>query len=383
MRPSLASKDEFPASSDVVYLNQASVGLVPERARNVLRTFQDRLVRNGTIYFSDEDEEASLDGLRRVAGRLLNAPPSSIAVLSSTTEAINQFAWWLNPGPGSNVVLIDADFPSVVLPWIRLAEETGLQLRLLPVREAPERLTTGALTALIDADTAAICVSHVQFATGHRLDLEEIGRAAGDANAYLVVDATQSAGIVPIDLAAAPVDLLVASSHKWLCAPHGVAICHLGSQLDRVFRPPFVGWRGASDPMGFRADTSERPTDARRIELGALAYSAAAALGEAIDYLSELDMTRVYEHGLWLAGRLLDGLSDLGATVWTPRDPEWRAAIVTAHFDTLDATRIARALKQKGVHVSVRLGGLRLSTHVFNDEQDVARALDELALKLT
>ena len=112
-----------------------------------------------------------LDRARAAAASMFNATEDEIAVVSSATELLCQLAWHVRPVAGENVVSIDSEFPSVVYPWWRVAQDTGAEIRLLPVRDAPATLTVDRLAGLVDSNTRAICVSLVQYWNGAQLDL--------------------------------------------------------------------------------------------------------------------------------------------------------------------------------------------------------------------
>ena len=193
-------------------------------------------------------------GGRQERGRqLINADPETIAIGTSFTEALCQVAWWVRPGAGRNVVSSEVDFPSVTYPWHRIAEDTGCDVRLVGVLDDPEGFDVGKVAAHVDDSTAVICISHVQYLTGHLLDLTALAELAHRHGALLIVDATQSAGQVPIDVSASGVDVLIAGSYKWLCSTFGAAICYISPGLLESFRPPFVGWRSTVHPYSLDA----------------------------------------------------------------------------------------------------------------------------------
>jgi hypothetical protein len=216
----------------------------------------------------DEDTEIGiLDDARHGAAALLGASPDTIAIATSFTEALNQVAWWLRPGRGQNVVSSEVDFPSVTYPWHRIAEDTGCQVRLVGVLDDPDSFDVNKIADSVDSATAAICISHVQYLTGHLLDLCELAALAHDIGAVLIVDATQSAGQVPIDVTASGVDVLISGSYKWLCSTFGAAVCYLSPALLSEFRPPLVGWRSTEHP--YSLDARWLPLAARRDRLPA------------------------------------------------------------------------------------------------------------------
>ncbi len=148
----------------------------------------------------------------------LGTQPENIALTTSVSEAICQVAWGLRPVRGQNVVSIDIDIPAVTLPWMRIAQETGVEVRLAQVWSDPGSLSFESVARLVDRNTAAICVSHVQWITGYRLDLKALADLAHAHRAVLIVDAMHTAGVVPLQVHDDGVDVLVAGGMKWIGA---------------------------------------------------------------------------------------------------------------------------------------------------------------------
>jgi cysteine desulfurase/selenocysteine lyase len=383
LHESLAPRADFPLLSEVTYLNAASMGLVPLPVQEQAAAFDRELALRGTTWFDEEQETFALERARAAAAKLLNASPDAIAVATSMTEALCQVAWWLRPAAGSNIVSIDLEFPSVVHPWYRVAAETGAEVRLVEARNDPASLTLARLAELVDDQTAVICVSHVQFATGFRFALDELISLARAHDALLIVDATQSAGMTPIDVQANGVDVLLAGGYKWLGAAFGAAICYLGPSLLSRIDPPFVGWRSTIDPYALDVTIMPLASSARRLEFSTMSYGAGVALGAAIEYILDLGVERILAHDLALATRLTAGLDRLGATILTPRDDWSRGGIVTARFPGHDGETVATQLNAAGVIVSPRFGSTRFSTHLFNRADDIDKALAVLEAVLS
>jgi cysteine desulfurase / selenocysteine lyase len=372
----LVPRDDFPALAELTYLNTASVGLVPAPVQTKAEEFDRDVAVRGTVALDEEAEIAVFEGTRASAARLIGAEPDEVAITASATLALGQIAWYLRPGRGDNVVSVDLEFPSSTYPWLRVAEDTGAEVRLVQRRAEPEGLSLEDVAAVVDRRTKVVCVSHVQYATGHRLDPARLAALAHEHDALLVLDASQSAGAVPIDVRADDVDFLVATSYKWLCSSFGAAICYVRSELVGDFRPPFVGWRSAEVPYALDAVDMKLPASARKLEFSTSGYGAGVALGSAIEYFLAAGIDRVLAHDLALASRLREGLEELGAEILTPREDERRIGIVTARFPGQDGEGVAARLNERGVVVSPRFGSTRYSVHAFNDESDVDRALE-------
>jgi selenocysteine lyase/cysteine desulfurase len=373
----LAPRADFPVLEEVTYLNTASIGLVPLPVRREARTFDDEIASRGTTWFDEHEETGVLERARRAGARLLGVEPDTVAVLSSATQALSEIAMHLRPPADTNIVSVDIEFPSVVYPWMRVAEETGAQVRLVRVMDDPAALSLEAIAQQVDDRTSAICVSHVQFATGCVLDLASLSALARAHDARLIVDATQSAGMVPIDLSEVHVDALFAGGYKWLGGPFGAALVHVHPELLGPMRPALVGWRSTPDPYSLDARTLTLAPSARKLEFSTMSYTAAHALGGALEYVLDLGVEHIHAHDTALARRLIAGLDGLGAEVLTP--PDGHAGTVTARFPGRDGEGVAAALNAAGVIVSPRFGSTRFATHFFNDAGDVDAALAVLA----
>ena len=369
--PALAPRGDFPVLEHLTYLSTASIGLVPQPVQEAARAFDVEIASRGTTWFDEAQETGVLERARNAAARLLGTDADHVAIPSSATESLCQLALWLRPPADSNVVSIDMEFPSVVYPWLRIAEDTGAEVRLVPAMADPAGLSLESVARLVDERTSVICVSHVQFATGCVLDLAGLSELAQAYGAKLVIDATQSAGMVPIDLSAVRVDALVAGGYKWLCGPFGASIMAVHPELLEGLRPPLVGWRSTPDPYSLDARTMPLAPSARRFEFSTMAYTAGQALGGSIEYVLDLGIERILAHDRALADRLIAGLDAVGAEVLTPRDADRHAGTVSARFPGRDGEEVAAALTAAKVIVSPRFGASRFAAHAFNDAADV------------
>jgi selenocysteine lyase/cysteine desulfurase len=379
---SLAPREHFPALAEHTYLNAASIALSPLPVLEEAERFQRQVAANGTLSLDDEAEARLFDEPRRRAAGLVGGREEDAAITSSATEALSQLAWGLFPRGGSNVVSADIEFPSVTYPWLRLARTSGVEVRLARAFDDPAGFSLERVAELVDDATAAICVSHVQYGTGHRLDPRVLAELAHSHGAVLILDATQSAGVIPIDAPALDQDVVIASAYKWLCGPLGGAFCWLRQEVWERLEPPFLAARSTARPYHFDARTIELAPSARRFEYATISYAAAIGLGAAIDYVTGFGVDRVEEHVLGLTARLMDGLDDLGADVVTPREDDRRAGVVNARFPGKSAEALVETLVAERVHAAPRLGGVRFSPHLYNDDADVDRALEVLGRAL-
>ena len=237
----LSGTDQFRRVDGRTYLNAASVALMPRAAEEAIIEWQRDVARNGTVNFGENPEETVFDGLHKSAAQLFGATTDDIAVAASFSELLGSLAWAMAPAANTNIVGTDVGFPSTLYPWVRVARRTGCEIRLAPSRNM--RVDPDQLLDQIDERTAVVCISHVEFGSGQRFDLKQLADGAHAHDALLVVDATQSAGAIPINVRASDIDVLITAGYKWLCGPFGAAVMVLAPHLHERFDPGLVGFR--------------------------------------------------------------------------------------------------------------------------------------------
>ncbi len=371
----LVVPDDFPATRRSAYLNTASVCLMYSGAERATTAWFADLAQHGTSQFDEDAEATVFAGLHIAAARLFNVRPGDIAAGSSATELIASLAWAVTPPRGSNIVLVDVVFPSTAYPWMRVARHTGAEVRW--VGGSNGLVTNEDVIAAMDEHTAVVALSHVEYRSGYRYDLSRLAAAAHAHGAVLVVDASQSAGAIPIDAAADGIDALITGSYKWLCGPFGAAAMYLDRGL-QTLEPGLVGFRSHREMWDLDAGRVEFAEDASRFEYSTMAFGCALGLTNAIEYLLGIGVDSIFAWNAGLADVLIDGLDLLGADVVSPRSGPERTSIVAVQFPGSDVDELARALHDAGVVASARMGAVRFSPHLYNTSDDITRALDVL-----
>ena len=373
---SIAVPDDFLGIRDSSYLDTANVCLMYEGAQKATTEWFREVAWKGAQTLDESAEESVFDSLHVAAARLFNARPDDIAVGSSATELLASLAWALAPGAESNIVGADVTFPSTIYPWGRVARSTGSEVRLARATNGYVRLDD--LIGLIDRNTAVVCISEVEYSTGQRYDVAALAEAAHKHGALLIVDASQSAGAIPIDVTASGVDALVTASYKWLCGPFGVGVMYLAPHLQDKLDPGLVGFRSHRNIWDLDASRLVLSDTARRFEFSTMAYGCALGLTASIDYLLQIGIPRILEHNLLLANQLIDGLLKRQAEILAPQNSSERTSIVAARIPGADSRTIAEQLKSQQIVVSSRGDAVRFSPHLYNEPDDIARALDEI-----
>jgi cysteine desulfurase / selenocysteine lyase len=374
--PSLVPRDSYAALERCTYLNQASLGLIPNPAVEAMHAFLDRTAQHGNLSLSDQQEAEILDGVRSVGAGLLGTSADAVAVIGGASEGLGQIASLLETDRGT-VVLVSTDFPSVTYPWLAAAGRREIELRF--VEDRADRDLTQDLVDAIDATTSVVTFGVVQYATGSRIEVGPVAARAHDVGARVVVDATQLAGAGLVDMTGWGADAVVTSGYKWLSSHGGVALLAAAPDL-RARVPQIVGWKGADDPFGFDARTLRLAVDARRFELSTMSYASVVGLESSLAILSSAGSERIARHAATLAARLVGRVEGLG---WRPFRPLGDRG-ASPHIVSLrharhrpDATA-ARLASEHRIICGARGGGLRVSLHVYNDESDLDRLVEAL-----
>ena len=375
MKP-IVSEQDFPTADKFVYLNAANVALMYSGAEQVIKEWVADVAQNGSNNFDEDAEENVFNDLHRAAAHLINATVDDIAAGSSATELLCSLAWAVSPGKDQNVVSTEIVFPSTVYPWHRVANSTGCEIRL--AKEKNNFMHPDDIIDLIDQHTAVVCISHVEYGNGQTFDLQLLAEAAQDHDALLVVDATQSAGAIPIDVQACPVDALISGAYKWLCGPFGAAFMYVAPHLSEKLEPGLVGFRSHKNMWDLDASRIDYPQAAKKFEFSTMAFGSAVGLTRAIDFLNEVAVENIFQYNRQLADILITGLRSRDAVITSPLDDEDRSSIVTAYFENIDSKEIIKGLKAAQVFVSSRAGAIRFSPHLYNTAEDMDSALAEI-----
>jgi selenocysteine lyase/cysteine desulfurase len=375
MKPIVSEKD-FPTANKFVYLNAANVALMYSGAEQIITEWTADVAQNGSNNFDDHAEENVFKDLHRAAAHLINATTDDIAAGSSATELLCSLAWAVSPEQDQNVVSTEIVFPSTVYPWQRVANSTGCEIRL--AKEKNNFMHSDDIIALIDQKTAVVCISHVEYGNGQTFDLQLLAEAAEDHDALLVVDATQSAGAIPIDVQACPVDALISGAYKWLCGPFGAAFMYVAPHLAEKLEPGLVGFRSHKNMWDLDASRIDYPQAAKKFEFSTMAFGCAVGLTRTIDFLNGVGVENIFQYNRQLADILIMGLHSRDAVIISPLDDENRSSIVTAYFENIDSKKIITDLKAAQVFVSSRAGAIRFSPHLYNTAEDIESALAEI-----
>ena len=306
---------------------------------------------------------AKADEARAAFAGLVGATPEDVAVTSSLSGALSALASGLRfEGGRSKVVLSEVEFPTVGQIW-HAQEARGARV-----------VHTSDFEAEIDDETLIVSLTHVGYRTGERLPVEEVARLARERGALVLLDAYQSAGTLPLDVAALDVDFLAAGTVKYLLGSAGLAFLYARREVAGAIRPSATGWFADEDVFAMDDRDYSPAPGAARFQSGTPPVPNAYAGVAGLRLVVEAGVERTAAHVARLGRRLEDGVAELDGRVLTP---ERRGALVCV--ESSDPPALVELLAARGVVTSWRDRVVRFSPHFYNDESDVDAALAALA----
>jgi selenocysteine lyase/cysteine desulfurase len=373
----LANQRElFDLPEGVTYLNCAYMA---PQLRAVTAVGRDAVSRKAHPWeITPADFFADVERLRGRFGALVGGDADGVAVMPSVSYGISTAAAQLAPEPQQDILVLADQFPSNVYQCRELADRQGARLHTVP--RPPDDDWTAALLQAVGDHTAVVAVPPCHWTDGTVVDLVAVGKAARSVGAVLVVDGTQAVGAMPLDIGAIEPDFLLNAAYKWLLGPYSLALAWIHPRW-RGGVPLEYGWasRAGSEDFARLVDYTDayRP-GARRFDVGETANFALVPMAiAAIEQILAWGVDRIAATCHRMTDTIAGAAGELGLRVPPPRARSPHL-IGVALPPTLPADVLSERLRAAQVHVSVRGDVVRISPHVYNDLDDIARLVDEL-----
>jgi kynureninase len=367
---------EFPILSRSVYMISNSLGAMPRGAAQSLAEYAETWATRGVRAWEERWWELASEVGNRI-GRIIGAAPGTVSMHENVTTAEAVALSCLRPeGRRRTIVCTAMDFPSMVYLY-RAQRDLGFDLKIV---EGLDDLSVPGerLADAIDDTTIAVAFSHVLFRSSYIVDARPVIERARASGATVILDGYQSAGIVPVDVAALGVDFFVGGCLKWLCGGPGNAFLYTASSVRERLRPRLTGWVARARPFEFDIDDDDRRTDGAGMMNGTPAIPAYYAAIPGLDIIGSIGVDRIREKSKAMTARLLALVDERGYRSVASRDPERLAGTVAV--DVPDARHIARALKARDYVIDYRPGvGIRISPHFYSRLDEIDAVMSELA----
>ncbi|MFN7728073.1 MAG: aminotransferase class V-fold PLP-dependent enzyme [Bdellovibrio sp.] len=357
-----------------IHLNNAGLAPISYVARQKIHDWADQFYREG--FASDAEYVAEALASKAHLSRLLGCEPSDVAFFSSTAGGVNQVAFGLDLQSDDEVLVLDQDYSSLLYPFLFACKNRGAKLRTV-ASEPDFSINLERLISALSAKTKVLALSWVQYQTGAQLDFKTLIHEAKARGVFVFVDVMQGVGLHPCDLWSWGVDAMVGGSHKWLVSPVGVGYLALRPEWVLKMQPLLYGsgtFGSCDEPSNFACAPK---LDASKFEPGSRQILEITALGASCKMIHEFGVPLIQAESLRLAQRLRSGLRDLGYRLQTPAGP-WPNSIVNFVADQERMNEIREIFDKNKILSAIRAGGIRLSPHAFNSDDEIDKVLNFL-----
>jgi selenocysteine lyase/cysteine desulfurase len=381
MLPSQRASFDIPR--DICYLNAASYSPLPIRTLEAGRAAVGRKGRPWTVeasFLNTQYERA-----RTAAARLVQAHPSDIALIPSISYGVATAAKLFAPGRGTRVLVLENDHSSPVLEWRARAEAQGFSVET--IRQPDNADWTSAVLESIERSGAPpvslASISSVHWSDGGLIDVDKVSVALKQRDAAFLIDATQSAGVLALDVKRLDPDFVIFPTYKWLVGPYGRAFLYVAKRHQNGI--PLEQTAGAR--RNVRAENAvyftdlDYVSDARRFDMGERDFFISLEMASiGMEMMADWSAPAISQRLAMLTERIVAGVRDIGIRV--PATHLRAPHIVSLAFEGGMPAGLVERLASEGVYVAPRLGRMRVSPHVYNDEADVDRFIEVLTRRL-
>lgn len=376
----LVSKDiseDFP-NSDKIYLNNASVSLMPIQSIEAMKDF---LISYNSLGPDSKESEPfvteKLRDVRKTIAKIISCQPDEVVLTQSTTDGINIVANGLSFDEKSNVIIrgMTHEHHSNFYPWLKLKEK--ISLKNLPI-DKDGFFKYEDLESLIDDNTKLVALSHALYNTGSILPLEEITEILNDVP--LFVDTAQTVGCIDVNVSKINCNFMSFNGSKWLCGPMGTGLFYCNRRSSELLEPKTIGGESAIIYDDTSLAFKELPD---KFQTGFRNYVGIVGLESSANYLLNFGLKNIREKNQYLSNLLREELSKIPKIIlYGPEDPDSRTSIVSFNIDGMDSQEVVDRLEKQNIILALReimeTKIVRASPHFFNSESEIMSVVDAI-----
>jgi len=374
-------RDDFPIINKYVYLANAAISPIPISVYNEVSTFYQQVLNHGGALW--DEWVTKFEETRDLYAKFIGADSrEEIAFTHSTSEGMNIIAHLLSDK--GVVISNELEFPSSNLPWLN--NRNTNDIKFVGARDGNKILIEDIEKMIEDNGKTkkTLVTSHVQYSTGFRQDLEDLGKLTRQKGLYYVVNATQSLGALYFNVKDFDVDFMASNGHKWILSSFGIGAIYVNKKYLRnfeKFKPPFFSQSGQKRRENFNNNTKlDVSNTATRFELGTPHFPNIIALNAAIKYISKIGINQIERRILNITDYLIDKLQNWNLQILSPiEEKKYRSGIIVFKPNERKPLDIGiQVEKKRKIIVSGRGNGIRVSPHFYNNEDDIDKLVSAL-----
>lgn len=375
-------KHLFSLESHFHYINGAYMSPLLKSAE--LAGYESIKTKLRPYRLSISDFFTNVETLRGLFAQLINAEnPQQVAITPSASYGLSTVAHNLNVQKGQNIIVAEAQFPSNVYPWRRLALEKGVEIRTVAypsVKEGRGALWNQHILEAIDENTALVALSHTHWANGTLFDLKKIGERAHEVGALFVIDGTQSVGALPIDVQEMGIDALICGGYKWLMGPYSLGYAYFNEKFadGKPIEENWINRKDSEDFANLVNYKDDYQPHSLRYDMGERSNFILVPMGiAALKQILEWGVPNIQEYCHHLTKEAISLWRERG--FWIEQE-DWRGKHLFGIQmpEGISVESLQQKLKERNISVSVRGDFIRISPHVYNDARDIEALTDVL-----
>jgi cysteine desulfurase/selenocysteine lyase len=371
--------DDFP-KSDKIYLNNASVSLMPLQSIDAMKEF---LLTYNSIGPDSKDSEPfvteKLRDVRKIISKIISCQPDEVVLTQSTTDGINIVANGLAFDEKSNIIIrgMAHEHHSNFYPWIKLKEK--ISIKDLSI-DKNGFFNLDDLESFIDENTKLVALSHALYNTGAILPVKEIAKIIKEKSSFFI-DAAQTIGCIgDIDVSEINCDFMSFNGSKWLCGPMGTGLFYCNRKSSELLEPQTIGGESAIIYDQTNLAFKELPD---KFQTGFRNYVGIVGLESSAKYMLDFGMKNIHKKNQYLSNLFREELSKIpNIILYGPEDQDDRTSIVSFNIKGLDSQEIVDKLEKQNIILAVReimeQKIVRASPHFFNTESEILKVIDAI-----
>ena len=371
--------DDFPVSNKI-YLNNASVSLMPSQSINAMNDF---LISYNSLGPDSSDSasliEEKLNNVRKIIARIICCKPEEVILTQSTTDGINIVANGLSFDDSSNIIIrgMTHEHHSNFYPWIKLKNK--ISVRNLPI-DSNGFFKLDDLKLNVDNNTKLLAISHALYNTGSILPVEKISTALKKEIPFFI-DSAQTIGCIGThDVSKLGCDFMSFNGSKWLCGPMGTGLFYCKKESSELLEPKTIGGESAIIENDNNLIFKDLP---EKFQTGFRNYVGIVGLESSVKYLLNFGMENIRKKNQNLSNIFRDELMKIpNVVLYGPEDPDKRTSIISFNIKNFDSEKIVQKLEKQNIILAVReimeKKIIRVSPHFFNNESDMLKVIDEI-----
>ena len=371
--------DDFPVSNKI-YLNNASVSLMPSQSINAMNDF---LILYNSLGPDSKDSasliEEKLNNVRKIIAKIICCKPEEVILTQSTTDGINIVANGLSFDDSSNIIIrgMTHEHHSNFYPWIKLKNK--ISVRNLPI-DSNGFFKLDDLKSNVDNNTKLLAISHALYNTGSILPVEKISTALKKEIPFFI-DGAQTIGCIGThDVSKLGCDFMSFNGSKWLCGPMGTGLFYCKKGSSELLEPKTIGGESAIIENDNNLIFKDLP---EKFQTGFRNYVGIVGLESSVKYLLNFGMENIRKKNQNLSNIFRDELMKIpNVVLYGPEDPDKRTSIISFNIKNFDSEKIVQKLEKQNIILAVReimeKKIIRVSPHFFNNESDMLKVIDEI-----